>query len=848
MQIKHYLRSLRSDPFIVTLALSTGLLLIWALIYLRGAIVLDNRTEIVHQEFGKDLAHVSEEISQKIESQINQLQAIAEQQNVPEHLKEFDISALDDDESSATSLMKEADAIFFVDENLVRHQNSFSSAVLRLARVSIEGKRPYTRAIKTENQWEIFSTSPLYHNEKIVGLALLRQSLDSFKQLLIGGNLDQGSLHLEQIETNNTITRLATIGDDGYPVSEDDASYSQKYIVRDSNWQLMLDPSAKLIERFKSDEASFSLAALASLVFWLLSLLSYHVMRVNRGNSEINIFTSQSKDIRTIQLPAKQDDETATESKKDTVETLESLVEKNKEVVDAERSTNVANTEDLDEISDIDDLEFLITDDEDIEFLGEFESHVEGEYVGSSPLEDRKFVVPDIVFRDYDIRGLANEQITPEFAIRLGKTIGSLVLRRGNNALYLGRDGRSSSDALSLALREGVITTGCNVIDLGEIITPALNYAIHYSGQSTCGVMVTASHNPSNFNGFKIIVQGQVLSGENLQLLKPIMSLDNFTEGKGEYFSRLVIPQYVRQIFEDIGIVREFKIVIDGANSVSGPVAVELFESLGCQVVPLYCDIDGSFPNHEPNPSDEFNLMDLRARVASENADLGFAFDGDGDRLVVISKSGRICWPDQLMMLFASDVLQNANGAPIVYDVKSSQHLAKVIQTNKGVPILCKTGHAHVREAVQENNALLGGEFSGHIFFNDRRECFDDGLYAAARLLEILSATYKTLDQLLDALDIRAFTGEILIPVRDDEKFALMARIADECEFRGSRINRLDGLRVEYPQGWGLIRASNTSANLTLRFEADDHNLLGHIKQTFKFKLSGFIPDIEEYL
>ena len=199
-------------------------------------------------------------------------------------------------------------------------------------------------------------------------------------------------------------------------------------------------------------------------------------------------------------------------------------------------------------------------------------------------------------------------------------------------------------------------------------------------------------------------------------------------------------------------------------------------------------------------------------------------------------------------MLFAEDVLQNASGAPIVYDVKSSQNLVEVIQKNKGVPILCKTGHAHVREAVQDNNAPLGGEFSGHIFFNDRRKCFDDGLYAAARLLEILTATYKTLDQLFDELDIRAFTGEILIPVQDDEKFALMARIADECEFRGSRINRLDGLRVEYPQGWGLVRASNTSANLTLRFEADDHDVLGHIKQTFKFKLSRFIPDIEAYL
>ena len=847
MQIKHYLRSLKSDPFIVTLAVVTGLLLSWAFIYLKETIVLENRTKIIHQEFGKDLTKISHEISQRIESQINQLQAIAEQQNVTEHLKDFDISKLNDDETSAKSLIRMADAVFYVDENLVRHQNKLSQAVIKLARVSIKDQRPYIRAIKIDNHWKVFSTNPLYLNEKIIGLALLEQNINTFKQLLIGGNLDQGSLHLEQIEANNSITNLATISDVQFPVSEDAASYSQKYIIQDTRWQLMLNPSSKLIERFRSDEVFFSVAALAAFLLWFFSLLSYHVVRVNRGDSEINIFTAQSRDTRTIQLPAQKDVEIQSVSKEDKANNSEKPIE-DLEDARAESSVSVDEIQELDEMLELEDLELMMTDDEEIVIFDDSEANTEEGYEDSSPLENEKFVVPDTVFRDYDIRGLANDQITTEFARRLGKTIGSLVLRRGNNALYLGRDGRSTSEGLSLALREGVITTGCNVIDLGEIITPALNYAIHYSGQSTCGVMVTASHNPSSFNGFKIIVQGQVLSGENLQLLKPIMSLDNFTEGKGEYFSRLVIPQYVREIFEDIGIVREFKIVIDGANSVSGPVAVELFESLGCQVVPLYCDIDGSFPNHEPNPSDEFNLMDLRARVASEDADLGFAFDGDGDRLVVISKSGRICWPDQLMMLFAEDVLQNASGAPIVYDVKSSQNLVEVIQKNKGVPILCKTGHAHVREAVQDNNAPLGGEFSGHIFFNDRRKCFDDGLYAAARLLEILTATYKTLDQLFDELDIRAFTGEILIPVQDDEKFALMARIADECEFRGSRINRLDGLRVEYPQGWGLVRASNTSANLTLRFEADDHNVLGHIKQTFKFKLSRFIPDIEAYL
>jgi phosphomannomutase/phosphoglucomutase len=295
---------------------------------------------------------------------------------------------------------------------------------------------------------------------------------------------------------------------------------------------------------------------------------------------------------------------------------------------------------------------------------------------------------------------------------------------------------------------------------------------------------------------------------------------------------------------------KSFRIVVDAGNAVAGPVAMQLFDSLGCLAFPLHCEIDGAFPNHEPNPADERNLQQLIARVREVNADLGFALDGDGDRLVVITGSGEIVWPDRLMMIFARDILARNPGADIVFDVKSSKRLAEIVRQHSGRPVMCKTGHAHVRKAVHQNRAPLGGEYSGHIFFNDRWDGFDDGLYAAVRLLEILCAEEhsRTLDSIISEFDTSCYTPEILIPVDESEKFSLMATLAAGCQFEGGEIITLDGLRVEYANGWGLIRASNTSANLTLRFEADDSESLEEIKRRFSKQLSPFINNMENYI
>ena len=463
------------------------------------------------------------------------------------------------------------------------------------------------------------------------------------------------------------------------------------------------------------------------------------------------------------------------------------------------------------------------------------------------------FQVPDVVFRDYDIRGIAGTEITKAFAERLGKTIGSIILQNGHTSIYIGRDGRISSPGLAASLRSGLLSTGCNVIDLGEIITPALNFAVHHCGQSSCGIMVTASHNPAIYNGFKIIIQRQTISGKALQLLKPMINAKTFTQSdSAQLFSRDIVSQYVRHIVEDSGIDRSFRLAIDAGNSVAGPVAIKLFESLGCTVFPINCEVDGTFPNHEPNPSNEKNLKQLISKVKEVKADMGLAFDGDGDRLVVISGKGEIIWPDRLMMIFARDILSRSPGAGIVFDVKSSKRLAQMIGKNSGRPIMCKTGHSHVRKAVQHNNAPLGGEFSGHIFFNDRWKGFDDGLYAASRLLEVLclqrDRADKTLDQIINKFDTSSYSPEILIPVAEDEKFELMQALLSGCQFSGAQIISVDGLRVEYRKGWGLIRASNTSANLTLRFEGDDDASLEQVKKTFRRELLPFINQIEDYI
>ncbi|WP_299593995.1 phosphomannomutase/phosphoglucomutase [uncultured Microbulbifer sp.] len=438
--------------------------------------------------------------------------------------------------------------------------------------------------------------------------------------------------------------------------------------------------------------------------------------------------------------------------------------------------------------------------------------------------------IPEHVFRAYDIRGIAGEEINEPFAYQLGRALGTVALRSGEKLLLVGRDGRNSSELLRDCLIEGILESGCNAVDLGLVPSPVLYFACAKGKNANSGVMVTASHNPAEYNGFKIVMNGRPLADDKLHELRALMQSGQFASGEASNSRQDIRDTYIDEIFNDVALAGQPRIVVDAGNGATSELAPELFEQLGCAVETLYCEVDGNFPNHAPDPSRPENLQDLIAAVTGEGADLGIALDGDGDRVTLITGSGRIVWADQLVMLLARDILARNPGSDIVFDVKSTRALANLVTQYGGRPVMWKTGHAPMKEKMLETGALLGGELSGHIFIKDRWYGFDDGIYAAARILEIMALREQTLDELIESLPQMVNTPEILLPVAEGDKFALIEKLRSEGKFDQADLNTIDGLRIEFADGWGLVRASNTTAALTLRFEADDEAALARIR------------------
>ena len=447
----------------------------------------------------------------------------------------------------------------------------------------------------------------------------------------------------------------------------------------------------------------------------------------------------------------------------------------------------------------------------------------------------------EAVFRAYDIRGIYGETLDAGFAYELGRAIGSQVFEHGEQQVAVGRDGRPSSQPLAEALIRGLIASGREVVDIGLVPTPVLYYAAVQLG-SGCGVMVTGSHNPVDYNGFKLMVGGETPPPEQIRGLRQRMMGGDVLRGAGTYVQRDFIPGYLERITEDIHLIRPIKLVVDAGNGAAGHVAPELFRLLGCEVFELYCEVDGQFPNHHPDPSQPENLQALIVQVRALNADLGIAFDGDGDRLGVVDAKGRIVWPDHVLMLLAGDVLLRNPGADILFDVKSSRHLASYILSAGGRPVMWKSGHSLMKAKMRETGALLGGEFSGHIFFKERWYGFDDALYAAARLLEVLASESRTPDELFDDLPSSPATPELQVPLTEGANFVLMRRLAELADFPEARVINLDGLRVEFEDGWGLVRPSNTTPSLVFRFEGEDEAALERIKGRFRALLTEAAP------
>ncbi|MEC7955883.1 MAG: phosphomannomutase/phosphoglucomutase [Pseudomonadota bacterium] len=441
------------------------------------------------------------------------------------------------------------------------------------------------------------------------------------------------------------------------------------------------------------------------------------------------------------------------------------------------------------------------------------------------------------IFRAYDIRGITRSNLTDDVCYWIGRAFAAEARSQNQQAAAIGRDGRLSSPGIALALGQGLVDGGMSVTDIGQVPTPVLYYATHALKTGT-GIMITGSHNPPEYNGLKMMIGGTTLAEDLIQVLYRRLQDSTLSTGKGALGYADLGADYVEAALNTTKLDRPLKVAVDCGNGVAGELGPKLISALGCEVIPLFCEIDGNFPNHHPDPAEPENLQDLITAVQQQSADVGLAFDGDGDRLGVVTPKGEIIWPDKMMMLFAQDIIARNPQTPVIFDVKCSTHLERVITEAGGSPIMWKTGHSHIKAKIKQTQAALAGEFSGHICFGERWYGFDDALYTAARLLELLSQTELDVDAVFAQYPTTYSTPEIKIHTTETRKFEVMDELASSGDFADGRMTTIDGIRVDFDDRWGLIRPSNTSPVLSLRFEADSAAALERVQDEFQTQLS----------
>jgi len=685
-------------------------------------------------------------------------------------------------------------------------------------------------AIMAEGEWHFIMSVPVWNTRRdmIEGTLFISYRMDRLKPTISAFDHTYGSSSLVQIFEGAEPRIVFTIGTVGPQMKKEDLVQIGK-----SHWYILLTPSPEFYKNTGMNP-SILIGILAALGI-ILSLVIIFLIRAVRKPGLVN------NEVNPIQIDSAK---TITKGGKADAGLVSNL---------ASQYSQKSSADDFDEISDP-----LFQHSEMMDVSAE-EEHPEEEYAAARQAADMAKSQPvdtapvsiagtttkinSLIFRDYDIRGNANLHLGDDAVYSIGQAIGSEALSRGQTRIAVAADGRSSSPRIKEALIKGLLSSGANVVDIGNVPSPVL-YFVTETTDINSGVVVTASHNPGSDNGFKIVLKGKTLSDEGIQSLKNRITTGNFVKGNGSTTRADYTSSYLEKITADIALSNQLKIVIDCGNGIAGEIAPKLLSDLGCDVIPLFCDVDGNFPNHDPDPGVESNLKALIDKVLSEKADLGIALDGDGDRLVAISSSGKIVLPDRLLMLFAKDVVSRNPGTDVIFDVKCTRKLNSLISGYGGRPLMWKSGHAHIKAKMQETGALLGGELSGHIFFKERWYGFDDGLYATARLLEILTSRDQSLDAALSSLPVSAITPEIRIPVEDDKKFEMIQLLISKGDFSGGKITTLDGLRVDFSKGWGLVRASNTSACLTLRFEADNDDMLDKIRDMFRQQIKALIPEI----
>jgi phosphomannomutase / phosphoglucomutase len=453
-------------------------------------------------------------------------------------------------------------------------------------------------------------------------------------------------------------------------------------------------------------------------------------------------------------------------------------------------------------------------------------------------------MLPREIFKAYDIRGIADKTLTEDIVEAIGRAIGSEAISKGQHKIAIGRDGRLSGEKLIKALARGLKKSGIDVIDVGCVTTPMVYFSAFHLDTGSA-VMLTGSHNPPEYNGMKIVLNHETLYGDAIQALCLRIEKNDYTHGSGSYRKENISQAYIERIASGIRLARPMTITVDCGNGIAGAYAGSLYRKLGCKVHEMYCEVDGHFPHHHPDPSAPENLRDLIAALQGNDSEIGLAFDGDGDRLGVVAKDGKIIYPDRQLMLFAADVLSRNPDGEILFDVKCTRHLFDWIRRHRGKPLMWKTGHSLIKAKMKETGALLAGEMTGHLFFADRWYGFDDGLYGGARLLEILSRVENPGAE-FDTLPDSFSTPELHVATKEGEGRALLMALQQATEFSDAlEINTLDGLRVEYADGFGLLRASNTTPAIVLRFEADTETGLQRIQEDFRRMLKETAPHLQ---
>jgi phosphomannomutase/phosphoglucomutase len=715
-------------------------------------------------------------------------------------------------------------------------------AGLESARKAETGSPLVPDAFPRDDRWLIHLAAPvkLSGDNPVAGTLLMIFDATSLQPLLVDGQND-GALALRQAVSGTISTLLSQGSGGGEP---------RVATLKNPDWSIAYTPAGQA-----QMPVNILLAALllglpllvAAIAVW--ALLNRAKRSLRRDSTSVIEWAHKAYSGERSKLPALHWDAVA--SLAEVLYRLSQVVEKRvskagegSRLAAADKKRPTAEAEPLFQDKDLPDVDML-EGDEDV--LGFGAVSAEPLFGANALLDaDEREQAPMLsadIFRAYDIRGIVDETLTEAGVELIGQAIGSEALARGVSALCVGCDGRHSSPGLVDAVARGLMASGCDVIHVGAVPTPVLYFATHQLDTGS-GVMVTGSHNPSNYNGLKIMLGGETLSGDAIKALHRRILHGNLAQGVGSQSSEDVRRAYLDAIVGDVAVAAPLKVVVDAGNGIAGELGPTLIDELGCDVIPLYCDVDGDFPNHHPDPGKPENLRDLIAKVEQENADLGIAFDGDGDRIGVVTNCGRIIWPDRLLMLFARDVVSRNPGADVLYDVICSRRLAGVISQAGGRPVMWKTGHSLMKAKMRETGALLAGEMSGHIFFAERWYGFDDGLYAAARLLEILGIEDRYSDEVFGDFPEDISTPELNVEVTEASKFGIVERLSARGKFGDGSISTIDGVRVEYGDGWGLCRASNTTPALVLRFEAESEEALARIKTVFREQLRHVAPEL----